>query len=71
MTDDDRVRVYTPGARTAHLLPWSASPNSYSAALCGREPRWEDGFWHGTGGQGEYDHAEQLPLCKRCKEAVR
>lgn len=34
-------------------------------AECGLSPGWPFG-WHGTGSQAEYDHAELLPLCRRC-----
>jgi hypothetical protein len=62
----DYTRVYAVHGKMAHLLPAGSSPNlGYPFTLCRRQPRLFT-TWLGTGSQGEYDRAGELPLCSRC-----
>lgn len=64
------TRVYSAHGKTAHLLPLGDSPNSgYPFTLCRRQPRLFTS-WLGTGSQGEYERAAQLPLCSWCEHRV-
>jgi hypothetical protein len=66
----DCTRVYAPHGKMAHLLPPGDRPSvGYPFTLCRRQPRLF-GAWLGTGSQGEYDRAAELPLCSRCAGKV-
>lgn len=66
MKADDCTRVYALHGKMAHLLAPGESPNlGYAFTLCRRQPRLFTS-WLGTGSQGEYDRAAELPLCSRC-----
>lgn len=59
--------VYLPHSRVAHIRPWTRTTES---SLCGFvSPPLLDS-WRGTGSQAEYDKAQSLPLCRRCKQAA-
>lgn len=59
------TRLYTRRGTVAHLSPdWRGTKST----LCPALPSWP-GDWLGTGSQGEYELAAELPTCKRCYEA--
>jgi hypothetical protein len=63
------TKVYLRVGRVTHLLPESASPNSYAKALCGWSPAWPD-MWRGTGSYEEQESASRMPTCIRCAAAL-
>ena len=65
LTEADHARVYSPGARKAHLR----RPDDGDSVLCDADPRSPTG-WMGTGKEPEYDHARKLPTCPACLEIL-
>lgn len=62
----DCARVYVPTGKLAHLLAPGEPPSGDGESLCRKSP-WASGSWSGTGSQGEYERAAELPLCSRCE----
>lgn len=56
----------SPASRVTHILRETDSPNSFAAAVCGRDP-WP-GLWMGTGTQDEHDEALRRRLCTECQK---
>lgn len=62
-------RRYTPSGRVAHLIHDVDWQTQVPHALCGWWA-WKD-YWLGTGGQGEYERADELPVCRNCERWVQ
>lgn len=73
MKREDCTRVFLVRGIVAHLLAPHESASGNHMALCGTSPGLIAGvgrYWRGTGSQGEYEHAADLPLCVRCTDAL-
>lgn len=62
---DGYIALYTYKSRVAHAVN-EDHRHGNSVAVCGLGPAWFNS-WYGTGSQDEYETAEKLPLCRRCK----
>lgn len=58
--------AYGTAGKVRHLLPESASLNSYRPSRCGIGPRWFDLGWCGSGSQDEIELMATLSTCRRC-----
>ena len=72
MERDKCTRVFLAQGVVTHLIPLAKSDDTKHPALCGTSPRLIDpgAYWRGTGSRGEYERAAELPVCRRCADAV-